>query len=175
VLFDEQWSDTALMPNVVSVNRVLTRFRDLARRGIMRLRVAWLRQIWGFRLDPTVRVSFGAFLDRSDPSLIEIGAMTIITRGTVILSHDRSRGVKKQVVIGRNSFVGVNSVIMPGVSIGDECVIGAGSIVLRDVPSNCLAAGNPARPLKRIHTGPYGRIIEILDIRDGTTANMVKG
>lgn len=53
------------------------------------------------------------------------------------------------VVIGRGSWIGQNVVIMPGVSIGELAIIGANSVVTRSVPPRCIAAGNPARVLKR--------------------------
>jgi maltose O-acetyltransferase len=56
----------------------------------------------------------------------------------------------KPVRIGNNVWIGGCSVICPGVSIGDNCVIGAGSIVTRDIPADSVAAGNPARVIKRV-------------------------
>jgi acetyltransferase-like isoleucine patch superfamily enzyme len=51
---------------------------------------------------------------------------------------------RKPIVIGDDVFIGANSIILKGVTIGDRAVIGAGSVVSRDVPSDCIAAGNPA-------------------------------
>lgn len=51
------------------------------------------------------------------------------------------------VSIGSDVFIGVNCVILPGVTIGDRVVIGAGSVVTRDIPSGTVAAGSPARVL----------------------------
>lgn len=50
-----------------------------------------------------------------------------------------------KIEVGEYSFVGANSTIMPGVIIGDHCVIGAGSVVTKDVPSGSVYAGVPAR------------------------------
>jgi acetyltransferase-like isoleucine patch superfamily enzyme len=55
----------------------------------------------------------------------------------------------KQVVIGTNVWIGSNAVILLGVKIGDNSVIGAGSTVVEDIPSYCVAVGNPARVVKR--------------------------
>ena len=55
----------------------------------------------------------------------------------------------KPVRIGNNVWIGESACVMPGVSIGDGAVIGAGAVVTRDVPENCVAAGNPAKVIRR--------------------------
>ena len=55
----------------------------------------------------------------------------------------------KPVCIGNNVWVGENAVILPGVTIGDGCVIGANSVVTKDIPSNSIAVGNPAKVIKQ--------------------------
>ena len=52
--------------------------------------------------------------------------------------------------IGTNVWIGANSVILPGVSIGDNSVIGAGSVVTKDIPANVVAVGNPCKVLREI-------------------------
>ncbi|OCH18896.1 MULTISPECIES: sugar O-acetyltransferase [unclassified Aliivibrio] len=54
------------------------------------------------------------------------------------------------IVIGDNVWIGANSVILDGVTIGDRSIIGAGSIVTKDIPSDCVAVGNPCRVIKSI-------------------------
>jgi maltose O-acetyltransferase len=65
---------------------------------------------------------------------------------------ERRRGLEyaKPVAIGRDVWVGGAAVICPGVTIGDRAVIGAGSVVTRDVPADCFAAGNPCRVIRAI-------------------------
>ena len=55
------------------------------------------------------------------------------------------------VTIGDNVWIGGNVTILPGVTIGDNCTIGAGSVVTHDIPANSIAAGNPARIIRKIH------------------------
>jgi len=133
--------------------------RTLFRLAIMRVHNAWLRCIWGYDVHPSTMISFGAYLDRTYPQGVHIGAESIVTRGAVILSHDYSRHSRMDTVIGKRCMIGVNAIVLPGVRIGDEVVIGAGAIVTRDVESNSLAVGNPARILRHIRTQPYGRIV----------------
>lgn len=96
----------------------------------------------------------------SEPFLITMGDDVTITSGVEIITHDGSTGLVRNgdgrryqrcapVTIGNNVFIGVNSIILPGITIGSNVVIGAGSIVTRDIESNILAAGNPAKPIGR--------------------------
>lgn len=59
----------------------------------------------------------------------------------------------KEVIIGNNVWIGGNAVICPGVHIGDNAVIGAGSVVTRDIPAWSVAAGNPCRVIRKITDG----------------------
>ncbi len=56
----------------------------------------------------------------------------------------------KPVTVGDNCWFGANVVVCPGVTIGDNCVIGAGSVVVKDIPANSFAAGNPCRVIREI-------------------------
>lgn len=60
--------------------------------------------------------------------------------------------VSKPITIGRNAWIAADVFVGPGVSIGELCVIGARSVVVRDMPANMICAGNPCRPVKpRLH------------------------
>lgn len=54
------------------------------------------------------------------------------------------------VTIGDNVWIGGGAIINPGVTIGDNVVIGSGSVVTKDIPSNCVAVGNPCKVIKNI-------------------------
>ena len=65
---------------------------------------------------------------------------------------ERNRGLEyaSPVKIGNNVWIGGNVIILPGVTIGDNCTIGAGSIVTKDIPENSVAYGNPCKVAKKI-------------------------
>lgn len=67
-------------------------------------------------------------------------------------SKERASGIEsaKPITVGNNVWFGGNVCVMPGVTIGDNTVIGAGSVVTKDIPSNVLAVGNPCRPIKDV-------------------------
>lgn len=68
-------------------------------------------------------------------------------------SKARSEGLEfgKSISVGSDVWVGGGVIICPGVTIGDRCVIGAGSVVTRDIPSDTFAAGNPCKVIKKLH------------------------
>ena len=78
--------------------------------------------------------------------------VSIYTAGHPIHPDSRNSGYEYgiEVSIGDNVWIGGNAVIMPGVTIGNNAVIGAGSVVTRDIPDNVIAAGNPCRIIREI-------------------------
>ena len=59
--------------------------------------------------------------------------------------------IDKEIVIEDDVLIGMNSIILKGVHIGARSVIGAGSVVTKDIPADCIAAGNPAHVIKMIN------------------------
>ena len=135
----------------------LNRLRKL-RVALIALRRWYLRQIWRMDIHQTVQMSLSAKFDLTYPAGIHVGEYTYVAFKARILTHDMTRGLYLDTRIGKNCFIGGNSLILPGVEIGDSCIVGAGSVVTKDVPSRSVVAGNPARVLKsEIDVGRYGR------------------
>ncbi len=74
------------------------------------------------------------------------------TAGHPIDVTERNKGLEyaRPITVGNNVWIGAKVSVLPGVTIGDNCVIGAGSVVNRDIPANSLAVGNPCRVVKKI-------------------------
>lgn len=78
--------------------------------------------------------------------------VTIATAGHPILPQLRQQGLQYNmpVRIGRNCWLGAGVIVLPGVTIGDNVVVGAGSVVTKDLPSNVVAVGSPCRVLREV-------------------------
>lgn len=104
----------------------------------------------------TVYSAKNTTIDETSLQHIFIGDNTQITAGVIILAHDYSYSVlgniygelprqQRDTIIGKNVFIGMNSIILMGSNIGDNVIIGAGSVVSGHIPSNTVCAGNPAK------------------------------
>ena len=95
-------------------------------------------------------------LDRLNPGGIYIGKNTIITSGVTILSHKLIPIKSEDKYIGRNvdtrigdfCVIGTGAIILSGVTIGNDVVVAAGSVVTKDIPSNTIVGGNPAKVIR---------------------------
>ncbi len=122
-------------------------------------KAALYSKYYGVNFGDNVRIiskpSFG-----SEPYLITIGDNVTITDGVKFLTHDGGVGLFRdeykdinifsKIIIGSNVFLGANSTILPGVCIGDNVIVGAGSVVTKDVTSNVVVAGVPAKQIRTI-------------------------
>jgi acetyltransferase-like isoleucine patch superfamily enzyme len=96
----------------------------------------------------------------TEPWLIEFGNDVYVTAGCQFITHDGGTLILRKEVpdleltapikVGNDVYIGLNSTILPGVTIGNRVIIGAGSIVSKDIPDNTVAAGIPARPIKSV-------------------------
>lgn len=114
----------------------------------------YLRSHYGMDIGKNVIVAQTVHLDKNiNPKGIHIGDNTWLLRNSMVLAHDYCRGVngigkRFETFIGKNCVIGVNSIVLPGVKIGDHVVVAAGAVVTKDVPSHCIVAGNPAKVIR---------------------------
>lgn len=136
---------------------ILKTIRDHVR--LVAMRTKWLIYVkcYGSHIHRDAKISYGARIDRSKNIFIDQYA--VIASGAVVLAHDYCRGLGMKTTIGKRSFIGLNAIIMPGITIGEESIVGAGAVVTRDVPDHVMVAGNPARIIKTdIHMNDFGMI-----------------
>ena len=123
-------------------------------------------------IEPPFHANFGAHpchfgknvyvnynLTAVDDTHIYVGDNTMMAPNVILASaahpldpEERRKGYQynKPVHIGKNCWLGAGVIVVPGVSIGDDTVIGAGSVVTKDIPSGVVAVGNPCRVIKEI-------------------------
>lgn len=101
-------------------------------------------------------------LDGVNPHLITIGKYCTIGSRAALLTHCPIRGAMP-VVLGDYVWIGYGALILPGVTIGRCCIVGAGSVVTRSMPTGSIIAGNPARVLRGLTEREIDRLIQDLE------------
>lgn len=107
---------------------------------------------WNLRLGQVVAVADDAEIYNPEP--IEIGDYAVISQGSYLCgaSHDYRRWqfplIAQPITIGRHAWIAARAIVQMGVSVGDGCVIGAGSVVTRDMPPWTVCTGNPCRVIR---------------------------
>ncbi len=113
----------------------------------------------GVDVHPSSTVSLSSRAITSLKGGIRIDAETLVAFKTLLITRDMASGDERPIRIGKRCFIGGGSMIMPGVTIGDEVIVGAGACVFEDVPPRCIVGGNPARILRTdIEVGRMGRL-----------------
>lgn len=121
------------------------------------LRCTILR-IYGVQIGERCKILAGIGAFGSEPYLIKIGNHCEITSGVRFITHDGATWVFRErptwndginrygkIELKDNVFVGINSIVLPNVSIGPNSIVAAGSVVTSDVPPGVIVAGNPAK------------------------------
>lgn len=118
-----------------------------------------------FNVGSNIELGEGALLNRyvmlDDRAPLKIGAYTMVAAGVTIETHTHpfddftqpiaiSGRQGRPVTVGPNTVLGYNVVVMAGVSIGERCIVGANSVVTKDVPDFTVVGGVPAKPIKQI-------------------------
>ena len=133
------------------IDQLLSKLREYrAKRHIGRL------VKMGLRIGRGTDILSGAFLDPSHCFLISIGGNCNIAPNVRLIAHDASMlwhleaARLGRITIHDNCFIGDSAIVLPGVTIGPDSIVGAGSVVTKDVPPRSVAAGNPARVISSL-------------------------
>lgn len=116
--------------------------RSLKQRWQRLVQTAW----WRMDIHPTAWIAATALIDRTWPKGIHIGAACVIDHHAVVLTHDMTRGLYLHTRIGDGTYIGPRAIILPGVTVGANCIVEAGALVNRDLPEGARVIGNPAKP-----------------------------
>lgn len=145
---------------LMSTFALLTATRRWIRNFVIEARRLYLNSMWGTHIAEGCAISLDVRLDKTNPRGIHIGRDTSVHVGAAILAHDFVRRVHLDTRVGERCQIGANVIIMPGITVGDDCIITAGSVVVRDVPSGSMVVGNPGRIIENgIVTGKWGVIL----------------
>ena len=136
----------------------MTFFLHFPYRGVR----CWALKACGFELGEQVYIGDNltvtvGFADKSMKLIIQDRVSIAPNVTLIIASHPNESRLKpilsfpkRSIVIGHDSWLGANCIVMPGVSIGECCIVGAGSVVTHDIPPYSIVVGNPARILKEV-------------------------
>ncbi|WP_163182662.1 acyltransferase [Neobacillus sedimentimangrovi] len=158
VIFSKSGNNLSIGDNVVIKSSFLSNLVGIYQRTIIVTRTKDAE----IRIGNNVGISGATIYARKR---ITIGDNTLIGGNTKIIDNDfhpvdpeirrktpnEKMGIRP-IEIGENVFIGCNCLILKGTKIGDNAVIGAGSIVSGEIPANCVAAGNPARVVRYLNT-----------------------
>lgn len=122
------------------------------------LRVLVMR-LCGVRIGRGCYVGFNVVFDTNFPTLIRIGNHVTISHDVSIYTHTATPAASRlarvydaaaPVIIGEGAWISANAVLLPGVNIGPDCMVGAGAVVTGSTEAGSLYAGNPARKIRSI-------------------------
>lgn len=129
--------------------------RNLARPTLLRM--------MGCKVGRRVAIGDDVLVDRAHPHMITLEDRAAVASRCILLAHQRDlneyrvggslpecRHVPEPIRIGQGAFIGMGTIVCPGVTVGEGAVVGAGAVVTRDIPPYTVAAGVPARVLRKI-------------------------
>jgi acetyltransferase-like isoleucine patch superfamily enzyme len=123
---------------------------------VQRIRYFWL-VLKGYKnINSRAIIERKVNFDKVYPESIHIDEGTLVASFVTILTHEHiyrdesnpSLPLHRPVHIGKRCFIGISAIILPGIKIGDDCIIGSGSVVTKDVPNGSMAVGVPARIIR---------------------------
>jgi acetyltransferase-like isoleucine patch superfamily enzyme len=113
----------------------------------------------GVKIGHRVRVL--GHIDSVNPHLVSIGDYVVLGAHSALLTHCPIKGAQP-VSIGAYSYISYGALILPGVSVGQFCVVGAGAVVTKSVPDATILAGNPARVLRQLTLREKRHLMEVM-------------
>ncbi|EKB51326.1 serine O-acetyltransferase [Cecembia lonarensis] len=131
----------------------------IAKRKLLRILFFWFRVLYKFIIQWNLGIDIPDTVKIGKNFRVYHGMGLVIHENTVIgehvtLRHNTTIGLKKEngkaPLIGNNVDIGANAVIIGEIKIGDNSIVAAGSVVISDIPSNVIVAGNPARIVKEL-------------------------
>lgn len=121
----------------------------------------FFHRLRGVRIGKDVEIGYFCIIGNVHPSMVVIEDCAVIAARVTILEHDNSyfytvggKVKSAPVTVEAKAFIGVASVILPGVTIGAQAIVGCASVVNRDVPARTVVAGAPARIIENKHANP---------------------
>src|SRR6266540_5606122 len=120
-----------------------------------RLRVAFHR-LRGVDIGDSVEIGYEVLIDNLYPEKVHIGNHATVSARSTILAHDEAKAYARDeaeviadTYVGEKAFIGVASVVLPGIRVGPRAIVGAGSVVTGDVAAGAIVVGVPARELQK--------------------------
>ena len=123
----------------------------------------------------------------TEPFLIRLGNNVHITQGCKLITHDGGTLILRQyttdleytapIIIGDDVYMGMETLVLPGVTIGNNVIIGARSVISKDIPSNSVCVGAPARIIKTVdeyHEIMKKKSLKIGHLKGDAKANALK-
>ena len=113
-----------------------------------KIRLSFYRKM-GMKIGENVFIGLDCYLDDQIPELLTIEDDVIIAFRVIITTHDDSDFTAAPVLIKKGAYIGTGAIILQGVTIGENSIVGAGSVVTRDIAPNSIAVGVPAKTIKK--------------------------
>lgn len=136
------------------LSRLKRRIADRARGHLSPDRLVSL----GLELGKGAFIARTVYIDPGFPWLVTIGDEATLAPGVIILAHDASmqRHVRHTliapVIIGKRAFIGAGAIVLAGSRIGDDAIVGAGTVVSGEIPDGSIVAGNPAKIIGNVES-----------------------
>jgi acetyltransferase-like isoleucine patch superfamily enzyme len=100
-------------------------------------------------------------IDSVNPHLVSIGDYSVIGRDSILLTHCPIKG-PRAVTLGRFVYMGFGAIVLPGVTLGDHCIVGAGAVVTKSAPCESVLVGSPARILRSLTAAEKKGLVDML-------------